>query len=114
MLVKSTNIQTEARASIDFRLVLTGPRTPVKRWSSSISITRLHGVREAPDADCVREPELVRGIGGRLSSGADPADLPLSREIMNIMTTAGHEPVLLPPSAVVFRCFCFGSLTIHL
>jgi acetylornithine deacetylase/succinyl-diaminopimelate desuccinylase-like protein len=95
----SNTIQTEARASIDFRLV--PGETPdsikplVERHIESQGYTI---VRETPDtATRMKFPKLVRLQWG---AGYPPArtalDLPLSREIAAIMTGTGHEPVLLP------------------
>ena len=95
----SNTIQTEARASIDFRLVPN--ETPesikplVERHIEAQGYTIVH---ETPDAASRAEhPKLVRLEWG---SGYPPArtslDLPLSREIACIMTAAGHEPVRLP------------------
>ena len=95
----SNTIQTDARASIDFRLV--PDETPdsikplVERHIESQGYTI---VRETPDvATRLKSVKLVRVQWG---AGYPPArtalDLPLSREIAAIMTETGHEPVLLP------------------
>jgi acetylornithine deacetylase/succinyl-diaminopimelate desuccinylase-like protein len=95
----SNTIQTEARASIDFRLV--PDETPesirplVERHLESQGYTV---VTETPDAGKrMKHPKLVRVQWG---AGYPPArtalDLPLSQEIAAIMTSIGHEPVLLP------------------
>ncbi len=95
----SNTIQTEARASIDFRLVPNETpdsiRPLVERHLESQGYTI---VRETPDAATrMQHPKVVRVQWG---AGYPPArtalDLPLSREISVIMTQVGHEPVLLP------------------
>src|SRR5262249_38857105 len=95
----SNTIQTEARASIDFRLVPNETpdsiRPLVERHLEAEGYTI---VRETPDAVMrMQHPKLVRVQWG---AGYPPArtvlDLPLSRELAAIMTRIGHEPVLLP------------------
>ncbi|MGI9086135.1 MAG: M20/M25/M40 family metallo-hydrolase [Chthoniobacterales bacterium] len=95
----SNTIQTEARASIDFRLVPN--ETPestkllVERHLAAQGYTI---VRETPDAAArAQHPKIVRANWG---AGYPPArtslDLPLSREVAALMTAAGHDPVRLP------------------
>ena len=95
----SNTIQTEASASIDFRLVPN--ETPdsikpvVERHLADQGYTI---VRETPDAETrAKHPKIVRVKWG---AGYPPArtalDLPLSREIAANMTAAGHDPVRLP------------------
>jgi acetylornithine deacetylase/succinyl-diaminopimelate desuccinylase-like protein len=95
----SNTISTEARASIDFRLVPN--ETPesikplVERHLEALGYTI---VREPPD-DATRrlKAKLVKVNWG---SGYPPSrtslDLPFSQELARIMTAAGHEPVLVP------------------
>ncbi len=95
----SNTIQTEARASIDFRLVPN--ETPdsikplVERHLEAQGYTIVRGVPDA--ATRMKNPKIVRVDWG---AGYPPArtslDLPLSREIATLMTAAGHEPVRLP------------------
>ena len=95
----SNTIPTEARASIDFRLV--PAETPesikplVERHLTAQGYTI---VRDTPDS-------AQRGANAKLvkvewSAGypasRTPLDLPFSRELATIMTAAGHEPVRLP------------------
>ncbi len=95
----SNTIPTEARASLDFRLVPN--QTPESIKPLVEQHLRAQGykiVRETPNAEARRnQAKLVRLEWG---SGYPPArtalDLPLSREVAAIMTAAGHEPVLLP------------------
>lgn len=105
----ANQIPTEARASIDFRLV--PDETPdsikplVERHLAEQGYTI---VRQTPDAATRQAtPKLIKV---EWSAGYPAArtglDLPLSRELARIMTAAGHEPVLLPTSG--------GSLPIHL
>jgi acetylornithine deacetylase/succinyl-diaminopimelate desuccinylase-like protein len=95
----SNTIATEARASIDFRLV--PAQTPesvealVERHLEAQGYTLL---RAEPDAGARRShPKLVKVQWG---PGYPPArtslDLPFSREVAAIMTAAGHPPVRLP------------------
>jgi acetylornithine deacetylase/succinyl-diaminopimelate desuccinylase-like protein len=95
----SNTIQTEASASIDFRLVPN--ETPdsikpvVERHLAAQGYTI---VRERPDAATrAKHPKIVRVAWG---AGYPPArtslDLPLSREIATIMAAAAHDPVRLP------------------
>ncbi|MEO5718584.1 MAG: M20/M25/M40 family metallo-hydrolase [Chthoniobacterales bacterium] len=95
----SNTIQTEARASIDFRLVPNETPESIKplleRHVESQGYTI---VRDAPDAATrAKHPKIVRIDWG---AGYPPArtslDLPLSREVIQLLTAAGHEPVLLP------------------
>ena len=105
----SNTIPTEARASIDFRLV--PDETPesikplVERHLAAQGYTI---VRETPDAATrLAKPKIVKVEW----SAGYPAfrtalDLPFSREITLVMSAAGHDPVLLPTSG--------GSLPMHL
>jgi acetylornithine deacetylase/succinyl-diaminopimelate desuccinylase-like protein len=92
-------IPTEARASIDFRLV--PQQTPdsikplVEHHFEANGYTIIH---DDPDAEARRtHPKLLRVNWG---AGYPPArtalDLPLSKEVGAIMTAAGHDPVRLP------------------
>jgi len=106
----SNTIQTEARASIDFRLVpnetpeLIKPLVEQHLRSQGYTI-----VDEVPDtASRLREPKLVRvQWGAGYSPARTPLDLPLSRELATIMTAAGHEPVLLPTVGGSIPMFLF-------
>jgi acetylornithine deacetylase/succinyl-diaminopimelate desuccinylase-like protein len=104
----ANQIPTEARASIDFRLV------PDETPDSIKSLVERHIteqgytiVPDTPDAETRQtKPKLVKvdWSAGYLASRT-ALDLPLSRELIAIMTSAGHEPVLLPTSG--------GSLPIN-
>jgi acetylornithine deacetylase/succinyl-diaminopimelate desuccinylase-like protein len=95
----SNTIQTEARASIDFRLVPNETPDSIKPLvERHLEAQGYKIVRETPDA-ATREQnaKIVRVQWG---AGYPPArtslELPLSREIAALMTAAGHEPVRLP------------------
>jgi acetylornithine deacetylase/succinyl-diaminopimelate desuccinylase-like protein len=95
----SNTIQTEARASIDFRLV--PPQTPesVKALVEHHIESRGYKiVREKPDASVrLAHGKIVQVAWG---AGYPPArtalDLPFSMEVTAIMTTSGHDPIRLP------------------
>jgi acetylornithine deacetylase/succinyl-diaminopimelate desuccinylase-like protein len=97
---RATNtIQTEATASIDFRLVPVqtpeAVRAKVERHLAGLGYTI---VDHAPDT-ATREAhdKLVRLVWGPgYPAARTPLDLPLSREITALLTAAGHEPVRLP------------------
>ncbi len=95
----SNTIQTDARASIDFRLVPNETPELIKPLvERHIEQQGYKAVRETPDA-ATREkyPKIVKLSWG---AGYAPArthlDLPLSTEIAKIMAAAGHDPVRLP------------------
>jgi acetylornithine deacetylase/succinyl-diaminopimelate desuccinylase-like protein len=95
----SNTIQTEARASIDFRLVPNETPESIRRLvEQHLKAQGYTIVRNAPDAAArLQNAKIVRVNWG---AGYPPArtslDLPLSREIAAIMTDAGHEPVRFP------------------
>ena len=105
----ANQIPTEARASIDFRLV--PDETPdsikplVERHIAEQGYTIVH---DTPDAAMRQAKEKIIKMDWEAGYPASrtPLDLPLSRELAEIMKAAGHEPVLLPTSG--------GSLPIHL
>jgi acetylornithine deacetylase/succinyl-diaminopimelate desuccinylase-like protein len=105
----ANQIPTEARASIDFRLVPN--ETPesikplVERHLLEQGYTIVH---ETPDAATRQSKAKIIKMDWEAGYPASrtPLDLPLSRELAQIMTAAGHEPVLLPTSG--------GSLPIYL
>jgi acetylornithine deacetylase/succinyl-diaminopimelate desuccinylase-like protein len=107
---QATNqIPTEARASIDFRLV------PDETPGSIKSLVERHIaeqgytiVRDTPDAALRQsKPKLVKvSWDSGYPASRTPLDLPLSHELAVLMMAAGHDPVLLPTSG--------GSLPIHL
>jgi acetylornithine deacetylase/succinyl-diaminopimelate desuccinylase-like protein len=95
----SNEIQTEARTSIDFRLV--PPETPESVKAIVECLLEARGykiVREKPDASVrLTNEKIVQVVWG---AGYPPArtslDLPFSMELADIMTTSGHEPIRLP------------------
>jgi acetylornithine deacetylase/succinyl-diaminopimelate desuccinylase-like protein len=105
----ANQIPTEARASIDFRLV--PDETPdsikplVERHIAEQGYTIVH---EAPDAATRQSKARIIKLDWEAGYPASRTalDLPLSRELAQLMTAAGHEPVLLPTSG--------GSLPIYL
>ncbi len=97
---QATNmIPTEARASLDFRLVPDQTPASIKPLvEKHLAAQGYTIVRETPDAATrLKSAKIVRVNWG---AGYPPArtslDLPLSREIAALMSAAGHEPVLLP------------------
>jgi len=95
----SNTIQTEARASIDFRLVPNETpesiRQLVERHIEYLGYTI---VRKTPDAATrLKHPKIVQvKWGAGYPPARTPLDLPQSREIVDLMKASGHEPVLLP------------------
>lgn len=105
----ANQIPTEARASIDFRLVPDETPDSIKQLvERHIAEQGYTIVRETPDAATRQgKAKLIRvSWDSGYPASRTPLDLPLSRELAAIMTSAGHEPVLLPTSG--------GSLPIHL
>ena len=106
----SNTIQTEARASIDFRLVPNetpdSVRPLVEQHIRSQGYTI---VQEPPDAETrLREAKLVRvQWGAGYPPARTPLDLPLSRDVAKILTAAGHEPILLPTVGGSIPMFLF-------
>ena len=95
----ANSIPTEARASIDFRLVPNQTPESVKALvERHIEKQGYTIVRDLPDAATrMKFPKIARVNWG---AGYPPArtslELPLSKEIADIMTAAGHESVKLP------------------
>lgn len=95
----SNTIETEATASLDFRLV------PAETPASVEALVERHIaaqgytiVRQAPDAAMrMGHPKLVKvEWGAGYPPARTPLDLPLSREVTTVLRAAGHDPVLLP------------------
>ena len=105
----SNTIPTEARASIDFRLV--PDETPesikplVERHLTAEGYTI---VRDTPDStQRLANAKLIKvEWSAGYPASRTPLDLPFSRELATIMTAAGHEPVRLPTAG--------GSLPMNL
>jgi acetylornithine deacetylase/succinyl-diaminopimelate desuccinylase-like protein len=95
----SNTIQPEARASIDFRLVPNETPESVKPLvERHLEAHRYTIVHMTPDSGMRQQhPKIVKVEWG---AGYPPArtslDLPLSRQIAEIMSAAGHDPVRLP------------------
>lgn len=95
----SNTIQTEARASVDFRLVPNETPKSIKALVERHLEARGYTiVRETPDDGTrLTHPKIVKVEWG---AGYPPArtslDRPFSREVAAIMAAAGHEPVRLP------------------
>lgn len=105
----SNTIPTEARASIDFRLVPDETPESIKSLvEQHIVAEGFSIVRQTPDAGTraasARIVKVEWGAGYPASRTA--LDLPFSRELAAIMTAAGHEPIRLPTAG--------GSLPINL
>ena len=95
----SNTIPTEARASIDFRLVPNETPDSIKPLvERHLEAQGYTIVRETPDAATrLAKPRLVKvNWGSGYPASRTLLDLPFSRELASIMTAAGHEPVLLP------------------
>ena len=95
----SNTIQTEASASIDFRLV--PGETPDSIKPLVEQHIKTHGytiVHNMPDA-AMRQAH-AKLVKVKWGAGYPPArtglDLPLSREVASIMNAAGHDPIRLP------------------
>src|ERR1051326_7122001 len=105
----ANQIPTDARASIDFRLVPN--ETPdsikplVEQHIGEQGYTIVHEIPEAAMRQSKAKIIKMDWEAGYPASRT-PLDLPLSQELAKIMAAAGHEPVLLPTSG--------GSLPIYL
>ena len=105
----SNTIPTDARASIDFRLVPDETPDSIKPLvENHIAAQGYTIVRQTPDAATrLATAKIVKvDWGPGYPASRTPLDLPFSRELAGIMTAAGHEPVLLPTAG--------GSLPMHL
>ncbi|HVF73133.1 MAG TPA: M20/M25/M40 family metallo-hydrolase [Chthoniobacterales bacterium] len=105
----ANQIPTEARASIDFRLVPDETPDSIKPLVERHLVEQGYTiVRETPDSRTRQDkPKLVKvEWGPGYPASRTPLDHPFSRELAAIMTAAGHDPVLLPTSG--------GSLPMHL
>src|SRR5205809_295824 len=105
----SNTIPTEARASIDFRLVPNETPESIKPFvERHIAAQGFCIVRRPPDAAArLANAKIVKvEWGSGYPAWRTQLDLPFSRELAAIMTAAGHEPVCLPTAG--------GSLPINL
>jgi len=106
----SNTIQTEAVASIDFRLVPNETPESIKPLVERHIETQGYTiVRETPDAEVRLKHAKVVKV--RWGAGYPPArtalDLPLSQEVAGIMTSAGHEPIRLPTAGGSIPMYLF-------
>jgi acetylornithine deacetylase/succinyl-diaminopimelate desuccinylase-like protein len=95
----SNTLQTEASASIDFRLVPNETPDSIKPLvEKHIEKQGYKIVRETPDAATRQAHQKIVKVtwGAGYPPGRTALDLPLSREMADIMRAAGHEPVRLP------------------
>jgi acetylornithine deacetylase/succinyl-diaminopimelate desuccinylase-like protein len=95
----SNTIPTEARASIDFRLVPNETPESIKPLvERHIAAQGFSIVRQTPDAVArLASAKIVKvEWGSGYPASRTPLDLPFSRELAAIMAAAGHEPVCLP------------------
>jgi acetylornithine deacetylase/succinyl-diaminopimelate desuccinylase-like protein len=95
----SNTINTEAHASIDFRLVPRETPESVKALvERHIEAQGYKIVRATPDLDMrMKHAKLIKVTWGpSYPASRTPMDLALSREVAAIMTACGHEPVRMP------------------
>jgi acetylornithine deacetylase/succinyl-diaminopimelate desuccinylase-like protein len=95
----SNTIPTEARASIDFRLVPNETPESIKPLvERHLEAQGYTIVRQPPDlATRLAKPKIVKvDWDSGYPASRTSLDLPFSRELARIMTAAGHEPILLP------------------
>jgi acetylornithine deacetylase/succinyl-diaminopimelate desuccinylase-like protein len=105
----SNTIPTEARASIDFRLVPNETPESIKPLvERHIAAEGYSIVHQTPDAAArLANAKIVKvEWGPGYPASRTPLDLPFSRELAAIMADAGHEPIRLPTAG--------GSLPIDL
>lgn len=95
----SNTIQTEATASLDFRLVpAETPESVKKIVEQHIESQGYTIVRTTPDtAMRLAHPKIAKlNWGTGYPAARTPLDDPFSKQIASIMKNAGHDPVLLP------------------
>jgi len=95
----SNTIQTEATASLDFRLVPAETPDSIKKLvERHIESQGYTIVRTTPDAAMrLAHPKLAKLTwGAGYAPARTPLDLPLSQQIATLMTNAGHPPVRVP------------------
>lgn len=97
---RATNsIPTEARASLDFRLVpAETPESVRRRLEQHLAKLGWTVVASTPDsATRVTHDKLVKlAWGAGYPPARTPLDLPLSGEITAVLSATGHDPVRLP------------------
>jgi acetylornithine deacetylase/succinyl-diaminopimelate desuccinylase-like protein len=95
----SNTIQTEATASLDFRLVpAETPESIKKLVEQHIESQGYTIVRSTPDAVTrLAHPKIAKLTwGAGYPPARTPLDLPLSQQIATIMSAARHDPVRVP------------------
>lgn len=95
----SNTIPTEARASIDFRLVPDETPDSIKPLvERHIAGQGFSVVRQTPEAQARLATSKIVKVewGSGYPASRTALDLPFSRELAAIMTAAGHEPIRLP------------------
>jgi acetylornithine deacetylase/succinyl-diaminopimelate desuccinylase-like protein len=106
----SNTIQPEARASIDFRLVPNEtPESTQALVERHIAAQGYTIVRDKPDVTTrLQQPSIIRvNWGSGYPPARTPLDLPLSREISNIMAATGREPIQLPTAGGSIPMYLF-------
>ena len=106
----SNTIQTEATASIDFRLVPNETPQSIKPLvERHLEAQGYTIVRDTPDpATRLSHSKIARvNWTNGYPAARTSLELPLSKQIGAIMTTAGHEPVLLPTSGGSIPMYLF-------
>ncbi|HEV7425547.1 MAG TPA: M20/M25/M40 family metallo-hydrolase [Thermoanaerobaculia bacterium] len=95
----SNTIQTEATASLDFRLVpAETPESIKKLVETHIESQGYTIVRTTPDAATrLAHPKIAKLTwGAGYPPARTPLDLPLSQQIAALMSDAGHPPIRVP------------------
>jgi acetylornithine deacetylase/succinyl-diaminopimelate desuccinylase-like protein len=95
----SNTIQTEAQASLDFRLVPDETPESVKKIVEQHIVSQGYTiVRTTPTAAMrLAHPKIAKVTWGPgYPAARTPLDLPFSRQIATIMTASGHDPVRVP------------------
>src|SRR5438270_4040791 len=95
----SNTIQTEATASLDFRLVpAETPESIRKLVEQHIESQGYAIVRTTPDATTrLAHPKIAKLTwGAGYPPARTPLDLPLAQQIATLMSTAGHPPIRVP------------------
>jgi acetylornithine deacetylase/succinyl-diaminopimelate desuccinylase-like protein len=95
----SNTIQTEAVASLDFRLVPAETPESVKALvEHHLKTLGYTIIRTTPDTSMrTAHAKLVKAVwGSGYPPSRTPLDLPFSSQIATLMTAAGHDPVRVP------------------
>lgn len=105
-------IPTEARASIDFRLVPAQTPAGVRsKVEAHLAARGWHVVHEAPSVETRRNHAKVVRLdwgSGYPAARTSPGD-PFARELIAIMKSAGHDPVVLPTLGGSIPMYLFQS-----